>query len=366
MEVPFLDPHITPQDLRELVASVKSGWLAQGPYTKAFEAELAEYLGAPHAVMTSSATAALHMALILAGIEEGDEVITTPLSWVASSNVILYQRAKVVFADVDPETGILDPKEAEKKITSKTKAILLVHIYGQMADMKEYGRISEQYKIPIIEDTAHALEARKDGIKPGQYGFAALSFHAAKNITSGQGGALIVHTQEQAEAAKLLRRDGVRNTPEGKRRMFMLGYKYDAPDFSAALLMHQLRRIEKQHAARVRVYKRYEKGFLKVPGISFPKVAKGAVHSGHMFIVWVDPAKRDALRDALSEKGVQTSIHYDPIHLEPYYRETFGFKEGDFPVAERLGAATITLPTYSKLTKAQQYYVIESLVGLLS
>ena len=147
--------------------------------------------------------------------------------------------------------------------------------------------------------------------------------------------------------------------------MVTFGYKYDATDFQAALLIHQLRRIEKQHAMRQRVFERYQKAFAHVPGITFPSLAKNAVHSGHMFIVWVDPKKRDAIRDVMFKKGIQTSIHYDPIHLEPYYREAFGYKEGDFPIAERLGASTITLPTYSKLTKEQQKYVIDTLLSLV-
>ncbi len=366
MKVPFLDPHLTKRDINELVSSIRSGWLAYGPYTATLEQELAKYLQVPHVVMTASATAALHMSLILAGVKEGDEVITTPLSWVATSNVILYQRAKIVFADVDPTTGILDPEEVVKKITKKTKAILLVHLYGQMADMKRFKTLADKYNIALIEDTAHALEAKRDNLRPGQNGFSAcLSFHVAKNITSGQGGAIILHTEEQARLAKLLRRDGVMNTPDGKRRMITFGYKYDATDFQAALLMHQLKRIEKQHQMRTEVFERYRKMFAGVPGIDFPKLVQNAVHSGHMFVVWVDPKKRDFIRAALLKKGIQTSIHYDPIHLEPYYKETFGYKENDFPIAERLGASTITLPTYSKLTRRQQNYIIKNLVSLV-
>jgi dTDP-4-amino-4,6-dideoxygalactose transaminase len=363
MKVPFLDPHITPRDIRELVASIKSGWLIHGPYTAQFERKLAAYLHVPYAVMTGSATAALHMSLIIAGVKKGDEVITTPLSWVATSNVILYQGAKVVFADVDHETGILDPKEVEKKITKKTKAILLVHLYGQMADMRRFRAIAKKHRVVLIEDTAHALEAKRDGLRPGQSGLGALSFHVAKNITAGQGGAIVVRTAKEARLAKLLRRDGVYNTPQGHRRMVMLGYKYDATDFQAALLLHQLERVHKQHAARVGVFKRYRQKLSGIPGIRFPSLVPRVVHAGHMFVVWVDPKRRDKIREVLNKKGIQTSIHYDPIHLEPYYRKTFKFKKGDFPVAERLGASTITLPTYSKLSTAKQDYVIRELIS---
>jgi len=187
MKVEFLNPNIHAADIRRMVKSIETGWLVRGAYTRAFETELNSFLGNTSFV-TSSCTAALHMSLILAGVKEGDEVITTPISWVATSNVILYQGAKVVFADVDPLTGILDINEVKKKITPKTKAIILVHLYGQMADMKEFAKLG----IPIIEDAAHALEAERDGIRPGQLGFSAcLSFMLRRTSPAGRAGQLL-------------------------------------------------------------------------------------------------------------------------------------------------------------------------------
>lgn len=366
MFVPFLDPDIRDDDLRRMVASIKSGWLAPGPRTAELEAKLAAYLAAPGAVMTGSCTAALHMALILAGVGPGDEVITTPLSWVATSNVILYQGANPVFADVERETGLLDPRCVERKLTARTKAVIVVHLYGQMADMRAYRALARKYKIAIIEDAAHALEAQRDGARPGERGFAAcLSFHVAKNITSGQGGALILRRARDAARAKLLRRDGVRNTREGKRRMLELGYKYDATDYQAALLIGQMDRLDETTARRQAVFRRYREAFAHHLGIRMPQAPPDSVHAAHLFALWVDPERRDALRRHLSRRGIQTSIHYEPIHLEPYYRARFGFKDGDFPIAEALGAATVTLPTYSTLSLARQRHVIRSIREIL-
>jgi len=290
--------------------------------------------------MTSSCTASLHMSLILAGVKKGDEVITTPMSWVSTANVIKYQGAKVVFADVDPLTGILDIEDVKKKLTKKTKAVIVVHLYGQMADMKEFSKLP----VPVIEDCAHALEAERDGIKPGQLGFTAcFSFHAAKNITCGQGGAILT---SDIEKCKLLVRDGVKNI-DGKRVMLDWGYKYDSTDFQAALLIGQIERIKKSHAKRLKVYERYEEAFKGM----CPQ--RTGTHACHMFVIWVDPLKRDSIRRRLAERGIDTSIHYQPIHKEPFYNSKVSL-----PIAEKMGERIITLPTYA-MTKKQQNYVIK-------
>ena len=349
MKVEFLKPNIQQADIKRMVESIKTGWLVRGGYTKTLESELGAYMRRP-CLITSSCTASLHMALVLAGVGRGDEVITTPISWVATANVIHYQGAKVVFADVDPTTGILDINEVRKRITPKTKAVILVHLYGQMADMRKFAQLG----VPIIEDAAHALEAERDGIKPGELGLAAcLSFHAAKNLTCGQGGAIIT---DDIERCGLLVRDGVRNIG-GKRRMLDFGYKYDLTDFQAALLVGQLRRVNSTHAKRLEAFKRYEDAFRGK--IAFPK--RTGKHACHMFVIWVEPSRRDEIRAGLESKGIQTSVHYDPIHLEPYYRKKYTVS---LPVAEKLGAATITLPTYH-LAKREQAYVTRQVLNIV-
>lgn len=347
MKIDFIKPNINNEDIERMVRSVKSGWLVPGKYVEKFEHQLGEFLGGK-AVMTSSCTSALHIALILAGIKPGDEVITTPISWVSTSNVILYMGAKVVFADVDERTGLIDIEKI--KVTKKTKAIIVVHLYGQMVDLK---RLIEKFpKVKIIEDSAHALEAERDGYFPGQLGFAAcFSFHAAKNITSGNGGAIVCRDPERA---KTLRRHGVQNIG-GKRVMLEMGYKYEPLDYQAALLLGQLERIEETHKKRQEVFSRYAEAFKDK--VSFPDPGNDT-HACHMFVIYVK--NRDLIRERLKEKGIETSIHYPAIHLEPYYQK-IGFKKGSFPIAEKLGASTITLPTYA-LTKKQQDYVIKEVL----
>lgn len=345
MRIPFLKPGITEADIRRMNQSIRTGWLVHGEYTHQFEQALNKYLGNT-SFMTASCTASLHMALMLAGVKKGDEVITTPMSWVSTANVILYQGAKVVFADVDPLTGILDINEVKKKLTKKTKAVIVVHLYGQMADMKEFSKLP----VPVIEDCAHALEAERDGIKPGQLGFAAcFSFHAAKNITCGQGGAIVT---PDIEKCKLLVRDGVKNV-DGKRMMLDWGYKYDSTDFQAALLIGQLERISTSHAKRLKVYERYEEAFRDI----CPK--RTGTHACHMFVIWVDPKRRDKIRRLLADKEIDTSVHYPPIHKEPFYNSKVSL-----PIAEKMGDSIITLPTYA-LTKREQDYVIRSVKCIL-
>ena len=343
-----------------MIKSIHTTWLVPGDYTDAFEKQLATYFSAPDAVVVSSATAALHLSLILAGVKEGDEVITTPISWVATSNVILYQKATPVFVDVDPNTGLIDVDKIEAKITSKTKAMIVVHLNGQMVDMKKLKKISDKYSLPVIEDAAHALEAERDGVRPGQLGFSVcLSFHAAKNITSGQGGACIVNDLKHGERLRLLRRDGVLNK-DGKRVMYELGYKYDLTDFQVAMLIGQLRRVAATHKKRLKVYQNYM-DMLKGSNVGYITPLENAVHAAHMFMVFVDPSKRDAIREKMYALGIETSIHYPPIHLEPYYAKRFGYKPGDFPAAEHYGASAVTLPTYSSLTKKEQEHITATL-----
>jgi dTDP-4-amino-4,6-dideoxygalactose transaminase len=351
MKVDFLQPGIRNEDILRAIKSLRSGWLVPDKYTLEFEKKLGQYLRG-EAVMTSSCTAALHIALIMAGVGKGDEVITTPLSWVATANVILYQGAKPVFVDVDPRTGLIDIEKIH--ITQKTKAVIPVHLYGQMVDMRALRR--KVGKVCIIEDAAHALEAERDGICPGEKGIACFSFHAAKNITCGNGGAIV---SPDSEYATLLRRHGVVNR-DGKRVQMELGYKYESTDFQAALLIGQLKRIEETRMARRKVFNRYRDAFEGM--IDFPDEVPGT-HACHMFVIWVDPKRRDKIRQKLYEKGIQTSIHYEPIHLEPYYRE-MGFKAGMFPIAEKLGSSTITLPTYA-LSKTKQDYVIKEVLCAL-
>lgn len=365
MKVQFLRPNISDRDIKAAASVLKSGWLVLGDEGRKFEKKFAEYLGVREVVLTNSCTTSIHLSLMLAGVKPGDEVITTPLSYVATANPVIWCGATPRFVDVEPETGLIDVKKIERAITKKTKAIIPVHLYGQMADMQKLHKIASKYGLAIIEDAAHAIESKRDGAKPGQLGLAAcFSFHVAKNITSGEGGALVTDNRELAERARLLRRDGVRNIGL-ERKMEVLGYKYLTTDFQAAMLSSQLKRIDENWRRRKKLFERYSEAFEKA-GIKFPKTLPGVKHAYHMFIIWINPKKRISTMESLKKAGIQTSIHYNPIPLEPYYRKAFGCKKGDFPVAERLGLATITLPLYPALTEKQQDYVIKTLNSVIN
>ncbi len=363
IKVQFLKPDITDKEIEAVTKILKTGWLVLGNTAEEFENKFSDYLGVKHAILTNSCTTSLHMSLLMAGVGPGDEVITTPLSYVSTANAILYCGATPVFVDVEPDTGLIDATKIENAITSKTKAILPVHLYGQMADMKMISKIAQTHNLAVIEDAAHAIEAKRDGLQPGQAGLTAcFSFHVAKNITSGEGGAIVTNHKNIYELAGLLRRDGVRNIGK-KRRMEVLGFKYLTTDFQAAMLKTQLERIDRQCAVRRKLHTNYGNAFNKVDGIDFPKTVPNSRHASHMFVVWVNPERRDNIREILENAGIDTSIHYEPIHLEPYYRERFGYKPGDFPIAERLGFSTITLPLYFQLTRHEQDYVIRQVIS---
>ncbi len=365
IKVPFLKLAIADSDVNSMVRVLKSGWLVLANEGRRFEQNFAKYLGVKEAVLTNSCTNSIYLSLLMAGVGPGDEVITTPLTYVATVNPILYCGAKPVFVDVEPETGLIDVSKIEKAITSKTKAIIPVHLYGQMADMKAISAIAIKHNLIVIEDAAHAIEAERDGIRPGQKSFSAcFSFHVAKNITAGEGGALVTNDKNIANTAKLLRRDGVKNVGL-KRRMEMLGHKYLMTDFQAALLNSQLNRIEDRSAIRKKLFHNYYEAFSGIPGLNFPKMVAHARHAYHMFVVWVPPEHRDDIQRRFSFKGIETSIHYEPVHLEPYYRKTLSFKEDDFPVAEKIGASTITIPLHLKLTPEEQRYVIKHAIKIL-
>jgi dTDP-4-amino-4,6-dideoxygalactose transaminase len=267
--------------------------------------------------------------------------------------------------DIAPSTGLIDLERIEEKITAKTKAIIPVHYYGQMVDMIRLAKIAKKHGIVIIEDAAHALEAVRDGNRPGALSFAAaFSFHAAKNMTAGQGGALVSNDTTVTEFTNAFCDSGIRRI-DGARRSVMLGYKYPITSFQVALLEGQLTRLAANHKKRLAVFARYRAGLSKVTGITLIEDVPGSVHACHLFNVLVDPACRDAIRKDLSAAGIDTAVFHEVIHLEPYFKDRFGYKAGDFPHAERFAASLIGLPTYPGLTAREQSYIIKHLTEQL-
>ncbi len=358
--IPFLKPTIGEEEIALCVESLKSGWLAYGEYTHQAESLLQAFFKSDNFLLTSSCTASLQMSLLLADVKPGDEVITTPLTWVATSNVILYTGAKVVFVDVDPETGLLDIHDIQRKITNKTKAIIAVDLYGMMVDYDQLRSAIGSKSISIIEDAAHSFGSELNGKLPGAVAdYTCFSFHAAKNITSGQGGGLICRRILDAQKAKLMRRDGVTGRNQ-ERKMIELGFKFDSTDFQSALLIPQIKNYSVLSKLRRSVYMNYLDLFKDMTEVRFQKLGVDHTHSGHMFVLWLsDASKRASLIDFLKRSGVECSVHYNCVHLEPYYQATFGFGVGQYPNAEKIGFSAVSLPTYPSLDISEQRYIYD-------
>ncbi len=365
--IPFIKPCIAASDIDACTKSLKSGWLAYGQYTEQAEISLQKFFQADNFTMTSSCTASLQMALIMSGVKRGDEVITTPLTWVASANVILYTGATVVFADVDIATGLIDAEKILEKITKNTKAIIVVDLYGQMFDVQALRNKLPRNDIVIIQDAAHSIGAKMNGVPPGTAAdYTCFSFHAAKNITSGQGGGLICRNKDDVVHARLLRRDGVVGRNH-ERTMIDLGYKFDSTDFQSALLLGQIERYEATHAKRKRVYENYSKLFNEQKWSREQTILPHVEHSYHMYVMWLNDSEiRNSLVMHLNEQGTQVSVHYNPVHLEPYYKTQFGYREGMYPNAESIGRSAISLPTYPDLHRDDQQRIFNQITEFLT
>ncbi|HIJ60157.1 MAG TPA: DegT/DnrJ/EryC1/StrS aminotransferase family protein [Nitrospirae bacterium] len=367
MKIEFFRHSVDKEDRERVDEVLRSIFLTTGSFVSEFEEKFSKYLNLPYTIGLTSCTAALHLALLAWEIGEGDEVITTPMSFCATSNAVMHAGATPVFVDVEEDTGNINAELIESKITKKTKAIIPVHLYGQMCDMKKIRQIADRYKIIIIEDAAHCIEGMRDNIKVGQLGDAAcFSFYATKNITSGEGGAITVHDAKKDEILRMLRLHGIdksaadRYTKRYKHwDMVVLGWKYNMDNIQGALLIGQLARIEDLLKKRQSLYERYVDVFTGLKGIRLMKTKSDINHACHLFTIQVDENKRDEILLSLQDKGIGVAVNYRPIHLLSYYRSHFGFKEGDFPVAESIGKRTISLPLYPSFTEVEQDYVIE-------
>ncbi len=364
MRVEFFRHSLGDEEKRALLEALDSIFLTTGPANAEFERLFSEYLGVPHAVTVNSCTGALHLGLLALGLKPGDEVITTPMSFIATSNAVMHAGGIPRFVDVEPETGLIDPERIAEAITPKTRGIIPVHLYGQMADMRAIRQIADEHNLFVLEDSAHAIEAERDGVKPGQKGdMAAFSFYATKVITCGEGGAITAHTAEQDDLLRRLRLHGMSagaaDRYSGTYRhwdMELLGWKYNMTNFQAAMLIPQLPKMEAWRNRREEICRRYEEAFSKA-GIGFPRVVPGSKSSRHLFTIWVED--RDRVLAELGKRGIGVAVNYRAIHLRKYYVERFGYKAGTFPVAERIGDMTISIPLYPGLRDEETDYVID-------
>lgn len=367
--IEFFHHDIDEKDIERVNSVLRSIFLTTGKEVEEFEQKFPHYIGKSYTVGLTSCTAALHLSLIALGIGPGDEVITTPMSFCATANAILHAGARPVFVDIEEETGNLNAALIESAITERTKAIMPVHLYGQMCDMKRIKEIAEQYNLKIIEDAAHAIEASRNGIRVGQLSdTVCFSFYATKNITSGEGGAISTDNEALADAIIMLRLHGIdRGAADRYTRHYqhwdmpLLGWKYNMDNIQAALLIGQLERIEDLWQKRDKLWKLYEEELGAVKDIRLLKTLLDLRHARHLFTILVSPEKRDSLLWALQDRGIGVAVNYRPIHLLRYYRETFGHRERDYPAAEDIGRSTISLPLYPSLKEEDVSYIVKVL-----
>jgi len=367
--------HSLGEDEKRAVASVlDSLFLTTGQRVTEFEKAFEEFLGVPAAVCTAHGTASLHIAMLAAGVGPGDEVVTTPMTFLSSSNAILYAGGTPVFVDVDPATANIDPAAVAAAVGPRTKAIVAVDLYGLLADMKALRAVADRHALVLVEDAAHCVEGRRDGIGPGQLAdFGCFSFYATKNLTCGEGGAITARDGSKKNLLRQLGSHGMsKNAAEryaGRYQhwdMERLGFKYNLSDVNASMLISQLPKLAGRLARREAICRRYEEAFRATEVVSFPVVPASAVSARHLFTIWVDPAKRDAILASIQARRVGVAVNYRAVHLTSYYAERFGFRRGMFPVAERIGDSTITIPLWPAMTDAQVDEVIAAVQGAVA
>lgn len=362
----FLPPFrhtIADAEINEVIDTLKSDWITTGPKTHKFEELFKEYIGCKHAIALNSCTAGLHLSLVAIGIQEGDEVITSPFTFAATANVIVHQKAKPVFVDIEKNTYNIDPEKIEEAISDKTKAIIPVHYAGHPCEMDKILKIAKAYNLTVIEDAAHALGATYKGKKIGTIGdFTCFSFYATKNLTTAEGGMITTNGDELAEKLRIMSLHGIskdawkRYSSEGSWYYEILypGYKYNMTDVQAAIGIHQLKKLKQMQKRRGEIAKRYNEAFEDMPEIIIPTVKKYVRHAWHLYPIQINT---DLLRidrakfiEALKAENIGTSVHFIPMHLHPYYHDRYGFKRGDFPNAEFVYEREISLPIYPKIT----------------
>lgn len=374
--IPYSRQTISQDDIRAVTKILKSPYLTQGPAVEHFEKALADYCGVRYAVALSSGTAALHAAYVAAGIGKGDEVITTPLTFAATANMILAAGATPVFADIDEATGNVDVNDVKKRITRKAKAIVPVDYGGNPADMDGIRAIARKHRLIVIEDAAQALGASYKGRKVGSLAdMTILSFHPVKSITTGEGGAVLTNSKKYYEKLRLFRTHGVtkdpaqlknKSLPGWYQEMQMLGFNYRLTDMQAALGSAQMRKLDSFIAKRRIAAKRYFE-LLKDTELTLPPEGTLMDSAWHLFPVRLPiakAAKRDAIFNTMRAAGIGVQVHHVPVHTHPYYR-TLGWKSGMYPKTEAFVAAEISLPLFPTITPQEQRHVAKTLIKAL-
>ena len=357
IKVSIASPVIEEEEINAVIDVMKSGMIAQGPKVIEFEEEFAKYVGAKYGIATNSGTSALHVALLAAGIGEGDEVITTPFTFAATGNSILYTGARPVFVDIDPETFTIDPAKIEEAITEKTKAIMPVQLYGQAADMEPIMKIAKEHDLIVIEDAAQAHGAEYKGEMVGNLGdMACFSFYPTKNMTTSEGGMITTNNEEFAENAKVFRAHGSAT----KYHHDVLGYNFRMTDIAAAIGLEQLKKIDSFNAKRIENAKCLNEGLKDIDSIETPIVKDGCKHVYHQYTIKIKDGKRDELSDYLIENGIGNGIYYPiPLYNQVLYKE-LGYDQA-LPVTDEIVEEVLSLPIHAKLTQEDLDYIIKTI-----
>jgi dTDP-4-amino-4,6-dideoxygalactose transaminase len=375
MKIEFSKHNLLDVDIKLANQVLNSTFLTTGPFVADFEKRFAKYLEIEESVGLTSCTGALHLALIRNNIGPGDEVITTPMTFVATASAIIEAGARPIFVDVSPKSGLLEPDVVQSAITKSTKAILPVHLYGRMVDMIGFADLAQKHGLVLIEDAAHCIEGKRQGIRPGQLSSAAcFSFYATKNMTCGEGGALICRSAEDAAWYRSARHHGISKNASFRYAqkyqhwdMEMMGWKYNMDDIQAALLINQMNRLDENNRKRYGLELLYRELLAEIDGLDLMEPLEAGETSGHHLFTVLLPGKcnRDEIMHKLQEQGVGCAVNYRAIHTLTFFREKFGYKPEDFPNALDIGNRTITLPLYPKLTEAEVQYVCSAIKNVL-
>jgi dTDP-4-amino-4,6-dideoxygalactose transaminase len=375
----FHRPSLGEEEEKEVIDTLRSGWLTTGPKTHEFEKSFADYIGCKHAVGLNSCTAGLHLGLASLGIGPGDEVITTPVTFAATANVIVHQGARPIFVDVDPGTLNLDAGQVESRISDKTKAIMPVHLFGQPCDMDVIVDIARKHHLAIVEDAAHAVGAKYHGSQVGNIGdLTSFSFYATKNITTGEGGMITTNRDDLADKIRVLSLHGI--TADAWQRhgdgefvhwdVVYPGYKYNMFDIQAALGIHQLKKIELFWQQRKRWVDVYDEAFREIPEIQLLSQKENIKHAHHLYVILLKTEKlkidRDGMLKALRDAGIGVGVHFRALHLMSFYRNRFGFKRGDLRNAEYASDRLLSLPLYPSLTEKDVGRCVDAVSSLIT
>ena len=375
--LPYGRQSVNEADIEAVVEVLRSDWLTTGPKVDEFEEAFAARVGAKHAVSFTSGTAALHAAAFAAGLKAGDEAITTPLTFAATANCVLYCGATPVFADVCADTLNLDSEQITSKITPKTRAILPVDYSGHPADLNAIREIAQRYGLIVIEDACHALGAEYNGKLVGSIAdMTVFSFHPVKHITTGEGGMVATENPRFAETLHRFRNHGISSDARQRQKagqwyyeMVLLGFNYRLPDIACALGLQQLTRLDTNLARRREIAARYTAVFREMPGVIAPTTRPDANPAWHLYPIRLDLQKLTAdqaqIFSALRAENIGVNVHYIPVHLHPHYREQFGYKGGEFPVAEHAYAQLISLPMFHAMSDQDVTDVIEAVRKVL-